>query len=88
MSIVTLGFVARILTEYIASGELFGGAILSLILASPFWFFASGAAIPLRSDLSKSQLFVVHLPSLISLVILAAMTVLPIVFYYLDELAT
>ena len=62
-------------------GEYIQGAFLSFAMAAPFWFVVSGITIPLRNSISKKTLIGFNLPSAISLISLALLTLAPVIMH-------
>ena len=64
-----------------ARGEYIQGAFLSFAMAAPFWFVVSVITLPLRNSISKKTLIAFNLPSAISLISLALLTLAPVIMH-------
>lgn len=64
--------------------ESIQGAILSLILATPFWFAASAFTYPLRKTISKRLFIALNTPSLLLVIVMVLLTILPVIMYTLE----
>jgi hypothetical protein len=62
-------------------GEYIQGAFLSFAMAAPIWFVVSGISLPIRKSISRKALIVINLPSIISLLALAALTLVPLLIH-------
>jgi hypothetical protein len=61
--------------------EYIQGAFFAFMLATPFWVLVSVLSYPSRRSLSKRALVAANLPGIVSVLALAAMTLLPFLIH-------